>query len=150
MKTIITTTSDKNRIGLYSLLLFTLLLTACTKSEYKIIVPNGYIGKVCLIKSNVTSNILTLDSNGIGYINEKTFNKLRYAPSVNDASGKDLFPNCVGYSPSVFWGIGNSESSTSKLKINYLSFEIVPDSLIGKKQYYSTDLFKVADTLKIK
>jgi hypothetical protein len=70
MKTIITTTSDKNRIGLYSLLLFTLLLTACTKSEYKIIVPNGYIGKVCLIKSNVTSNILTLDSNGIGYIND--------------------------------------------------------------------------------
>ena len=148
MKTIITT-SDKNKIVLVSLL-FMLFFTACTNSEYKIVVPNGYIGEVSLIKSNVTTDILTLDSNGVGYITEETFDKLRYKPSVHDVSGKDLLPNCVGYNPSAFWARGEVQSSQSKIKIHYLSFEIAPDSLIGKKQYYSTDLFKVIDTLKIK
>jgi hypothetical protein len=64
---IILTTKDKNKISLFSLVV-TLLLTACTNAEYKIVVPKGYIGEVCLFKSKVTSNILTLDSNGIGYI----------------------------------------------------------------------------------
>lgn len=145
----ITTINSNKKTSLFSLC-FTLLLTACTNSEYKIVVPRGYIGEVSLIKSNVSSNILTLDSNGVGYITEETFDKLRYKPSVNDASGKDLLSNCVGYSPSAFWARGEVQTSQSKMKIHYLSFEIVPDSLIGKKQYYSTDLFKVVDTLKIK
>lgn len=131
-------------------MVISLLMYSCSDSEYKIIVPKGYTGEVCLVKANVKENILTIDNNGIGYINEETYNKLKFKPTVIDASGKSLSENCVGYSPSAFWGKGNSESSQSKLKINYLSFEIVPDSLIGKKQYYSIDLFKFVDTLKLK
>lgn len=33
-----------------------------------IIVPNGYRGKINLVLSNVNDNILTVDSNGIGYV----------------------------------------------------------------------------------
>lgn len=123
---------------------------SCSDSEYKIIVPNGYVGEVCLIKSNVTTNKLTIHSNGIGYINEETFDDLLYQPSVFDASGKDLSKNCIGYSPSAFWALGNAESGKTNLQINFKSFEIVPDSLIGKKQYYDVDLFKVVDTLIVK
>jgi len=28
---------------------------SCSDSEYKIIVPDGYVGEVCLIKSNVST-----------------------------------------------------------------------------------------------
>ena len=125
------------------------LFSSCGK-KIKIIVPSGYIGEVTLVKSNVTSNQLTLDANGIGYINKETFDSLKWQPSVHDASGKDLSANCVGYSPSAFWARGKAQSSESNIVIESLSFEIVPDSLIGKKQYYSVDLFKVVDTLKIK
>ena len=40
-----------------------------------IMVPNGFNGEINLVLSNVEKNILTPDSNGIGYITEWTFNK---------------------------------------------------------------------------
>ena len=63
----------------------------------KIIVPENYIGEVKLIKSSETDNILTLDSNGFGYLNEWTFNKLYSRPIVVDKNGKDLTEQCVGF-----------------------------------------------------
>jgi hypothetical protein len=69
---------------------------------------------------------------------------------VFNKSGKNMSANCVGFSPSVFWAIGEASSSESKLKIRYKSFEIVPDSLIGQKQYYSIDLFKSVDTTLVR
>lgn len=133
---------------IFGLMIF---LTGCGFiNREKIVVPKGYIGGVYLIKSNVSTNELVLDSNGIGYINESTFNNLKWKPIVNDASGKDLSENCVGYNPSAFWGRGEFQSTESKVTIRFLSFEVVPDSLIGKKQYYDKDLLKLVNPSKIK
>ena len=115
----------------------------------KIVVPENYTGQVSLIKSNVTENILTVDSNGIGYLNEWTFNKLYSKPIVVDENGKDLAEQCVGFNPSTFFGLGTSASSESNGKIKSLSFEIVPKDKIGEKQYYHTDLTKLVDKEKI-
>ncbi|MBL7883997.1 MAG: hypothetical protein JNL69_07995 [Bacteroidia bacterium] len=136
------------RVGFLSLLC--IVLSGCEINKLKIIVPDGFTGEVCLIKSNVLSNELVLDSNGIGYITESTFDGIKFEPIVLSASGKNLSANCVGFSPSVFWARGEFESLEPKVKIKYMSFEIVPDSLIGKKQYYDTDLLKFVDTLKLK
>ena len=116
----------------------------------KIIVPENYTGQVSLIKSNVTENILTVDSNGIGYLNEWTFNKLYSKPIVVDQNGTDLTKQSVGFNPSTFFGLGTSSSSETNMEIKSLSFEIVPKEKIGEKQYYHTDLTKLVDTEKIK
>ncbi|MBS1635844.1 MAG: hypothetical protein JST26_07955 [Bacteroidetes bacterium] len=126
------------------------LLTLFGCNRIEITVPQGYTGGVYLIKSNVPKDELTLDSNGIGYITEDTFEDLKWQPIVHDASGKDLTANLVGYNPSAFWGVGKSESIKPKMKIEYMGFEIVPDNLKGQKQYYDRDLFKLVDTLKVK
>src|SRR5690606_14068814 len=70
----------------------------------KIIVPNGYKGEINLILSNVKDNILTVDSNGIGYLNEWTFNKTYSRPIVEQLDGKNLDKNLVGFNPSTFFG----------------------------------------------
>lgn len=103
-----------------------------------IVVPNGYRGEINLVLANVDDNILTVDSNGIGYLTEWTFNKTYSKPIVKQVDGKDLDNNLVGFNPSTFFGtsIGGGNS------IKSLSFEIVPDSLIGQKQYYSSDWTK--------
>lgn len=103
-----------------------------------ILVPNGYKGEINLVLSNADENILTIDSNGIGYLTEWTFNKTYSRPIVKQIDGKDLDKNLVGFNPSTFFGtsIGGGNS------IKSLSFEIVPDSLVGQKQYYSSDWTK--------
>jgi hypothetical protein len=141
----------RNNLATIFIILFSLaLFIGCEINKTKIVVKNGYIGGVWLIKSNVTSNELTLDSNGIGYINEETFNELKYAPSVFEVSGADISIKCVGYSQSAFWARGFGESSESRFKIEYKSFEIVPYNSIGEKQYYHKNLFAIVDTLKLK
>ena len=106
-----------------------------------IIVPNGYKGEINLVLSNVKDNILTVDSNGIGYLNEWTFNKTYSRPIVEQLDGKNLDKNLVGFNTSTFFGtsIGGGNS------IKSLSFEIVPDSVLGQKQYYSADWTKYVD-----
>ncbi len=103
-----------------------------------VIVPNGYRGEINLVLSNVDNNILTVDSYGIGYLNKWTFSKTYSRPVVKQADGKDLDKNLVGFNPSTFFGtsIGGGNS------IKTLSFEIVPDSVLGQKQYYSADWIK--------
>lgn len=115
----------------------------------KIVVPENYTGEINLVKSNVSENILTVDSNGIGYLNEWTFNKLYSKPIVVDVNGKDLSQQCVGFNPSTFFGLGTSSSSENDKEIKSLSFEIVPKEKIGEKQYYHTDLTKLVDREKI-
>jgi len=116
----------------------------------KIVVPENYTGQVSLIKSNVTENILTLDSNGIGYIDEWTFNKLYLKPIVVDQNGTDLTKYCVGFNPSTFFGHSTSTSSENNMEIKSLSFKIVPKEKIEEKQYYHTDLTKLVEREKIK
>jgi hypothetical protein len=56
----------------------------------KVIVPKNYRGQVVLVLSNVPHNILTVDSNGIGYITKWTFDKTYTVPSVIDQEGNKL------------------------------------------------------------
>ncbi len=115
----------------------------------KIVVPENFTGQISLVKSNLKENILTVDSNGIGYLNSWTFNKLNSKPIVVDINGKDLSQQCVGYNPSSFFGLGTSANAEKKLEIKSLEFEIVPEDKIGKKQYYHTNLSKLVDIEKI-
>lgn len=73
-----------------------------------IVVPNNYSGEVDLVLSNVKENILKLDNNGIGYVNEWTFEKTYTRPIVVDESGKNLDSLLVGFNASSFWSIGKS------------------------------------------
>ena len=116
----------------------------------KIVVPENYTGQVSLIKSNVTENILTLDSNGIGYLDEWTFNQTYSKPIVVDVNGKNLEEQLVGFNNSSFFGIGTSTTSENQNEIKSKSFEIVPEDEKGKKQYYHTNLSKLVDKEKIK
>ena len=107
-------------------------------------VPNEYRGEINLVLSNVKENILTVDSNGIGYVNEWTFNKVYSRPIVEEVDGKNLDNNLVGFNPSTFWAKEKS-SDTKGREIESISFEIVPDNKLGQKQYYSTELTKLVD-----
>ena len=115
----------------------------------KIVVPENYTGEVNLIKSNVSDNILTLDANGIGYLNEWTFNKLYSKPIVVDETGKDLSAQCVGFNPSTFFGLKSMMVTKNQKEIKSLSFEIVAKNKIGQKQYFRTNLLEVVDKEKI-
>jgi hypothetical protein len=99
-------------------------------------VPNGYKGEINLILSNVEDNVLTVDSNGIGYLNEWTFNKTYSRPIVEQIDGKNLDKNLVGFNPSTFFGKGKS-CCVDGQQIESLSFEIVSDDELGQKQYNS-------------
>jgi hypothetical protein len=99
-------------------------------------VPNGYKGEINLVLSNVKDNILTIDSNGIGYLNEWTFNKTYSRPIVEQLDGNNLDKNLVGFNPSTFFGKGKS-CCIGGQEIESLSFEIVTDDKRGQKQYNS-------------
>jgi len=116
----------------------------------KIIVPENYTGEVNLIKSNVADNILRLDSNGIGYLNEWTFNKVYSKPIVLDSKGNDLTEQLVGFNPSTFWGLRTTTLFDSNKEIKTKTFDIAPNDKIGEKQYYHINLSEVVDRKKIK
>lgn len=98
----------------------------------RITVPNNYKGEINLVLSNVNKNILEVDSHGIGYLTEWTFNKTYTRPIVKQKDGKNLDKNLVGFNPSTFFG----ESIGGGNSIKSLSFQIVPDSVLGQKQYF--------------
>lgn len=109
-----------------------------------ITVPNGYYGQISLVKSNSSNNILTVDSNGIGYLTKWTFDKLYLKPTVMQQDGKNIDKNLVGFNPSTFFGIEKSCCIDGQ-ELESLSFEIVPDSVTGQKQYYSKTLLNLVD-----
>lgn len=112
-----------------------------------IIVPNGYRGEINLVLSNVDDNVLTVDSNGIGYVNKWTFNKTYSRPIVKQLDGENLDNNLVGFNPSTFWAKGENSSSAFDFKLETLSFEILTDE--KQKKNTDVDLFKVIDATKI-
>lgn len=73
-----------------------------------IIVPANYSGDVDLVLADIKENILTIDTNGIGYINQWTFDKTYTRPIVKDENGKDIDSLLIGYNPTSFWGKGKS------------------------------------------
>lgn len=103
-------------------------------------VPNGYKGEIHLVLSNVKDNILTVDSNGIGYLNEWTFNKTYSRPIVIQLDGKNLDKNLVGFDPSTFFGKSIGDGNA----IRSLSFKIVPDNKTEEK-YYTLDWMDKVD-----
>jgi hypothetical protein len=82
-----------------------------------IVVPNGYSGEINLVLSNVEDNILTIHSNGIGYLNESTFDKTYSRLIVKQTDGKHLDEYLIGFNSSTFFrksiGDGNSIRSLS-------------------------------------
>ena len=114
----------------------------------KIIVPDGYTGEVNLVLSNVDKNILTLDSNAVGYVTKWTFKKTYSQPDVFTLSGKKINNQCVGFNPTTFWASSKFCCIDGK-EIKSLSFEIVPIDKQGQKQYYSKGLAGVVDTSKL-
>lgn len=116
----------------------------------KIIVPKGYTGSVTLVLSNVNKNILTLDSNGIGYINKRTFAKTYTVPDVVDNEGASLNSQCVGFNQSTFWSKGVHTSTRHPERIHTLSFEIVPRDKEKQKLYKNNaDFTELVDSTKI-
>lgn len=115
----------------------------------KIIVPEGYTGQVTLVLSNLDENILNVDSNGIGYITQWTFDNTYTTPDVVDTNEKVLNDRCVGYAPFNFWAKGYATSTDHPNKVHYLSFEIVPLNHRGKKQRYNPDITSLVDSSKL-
>lgn len=111
----------------------------------KIIIPKGYTGEVTLVLSDVDDNILKVDSNGIGYINQWTFDKAYTEPIVVDTDGNNVHKRLVGFNPSTFWAKGKTCCIQSK-GIHTMSFEVVPMDKLGKKQNYLKDLTTLVDT----
>lgn len=88
-----------------------------------ITVPNGYTGTVHLVLSNVNENRLMIDTNGIGYITERTFRKTYTRPVVQQTDGKDLNGYLIGHTPSSFFGKTNV-CCVGDIEFQSLSFTI--------------------------
>ena len=120
-----------------------------------IVVPKGYVGEVSLVLANVDHDILSLDSNGIGYITKRTFDRVYTKPVVREKDGLNISDQIVGFNPSTFWAKGSFSNAISEKsspipeKMRFLSFEIVPKDKKGQKQYYSSDLIKLVDKTKL-
>lgn len=88
-----------------------------------IVVPDGYRGEVNLVLSNMSENNLAVDSNGIGYLTEWTFDKTYSRPIVIQENGKNLDEYLIGFNISTFFGrsksccVGNSEIQSLSFKI---------------------------------
>jgi hypothetical protein len=115
----------------------------------KIIVPKGYKGQVNLVLANVKENILTLDTNGIGYITQWTIDHIYSVPLVIDNDGQNLNKLCVGFNPSTFWGTGKTCCVSGK-QFESISFEIVSKENAGQKQYDSKDLTALVNKKLVK
>jgi hypothetical protein len=114
----------------------------------KIIVPNGYTGTINLVLSNVNKNILTVDSNGIGYLNKWTFEKTYSKPLVQQTNGQNLDSNCVGFNPSTFWGYSKFCCVEGKT-IKSISFDIERKKDTGQNQFHAKGFSQYVDTKKL-
>ena len=112
-----------------SLFILTVVLISCGTGQMKIVVPKGFTGKIYLVLSTQDTNILNIDSNGIGYINEQTFNRTTVKPKIFESDGTDISKYGVGFNPSAFWSKGkfafiDMASKHTTKEIEYLSFLI--------------------------
>ena len=112
-----------------------------------VIVPNGYRGEVNLVLSNVDDDILAVDSNGIGYLNEWTFDKTYSRPIVKQADGKNLDEYLIGFNSSTFFGKGKS-CCVEKREIQSLSFKIGTKPHLEDEYFERKSLTELADKEK--
>ena len=114
----------------------------------RIIVPNGYKGEIHLVYSNVEDNILKVDSNGVGYLNEWTFNKTYSRPIVEQMDGKNLDEYLIGFSSSAFFGKGKSCCVDSH-EVQSLSFKIGTKPHLEGEYFQSENLTEIVDKKRI-
>ena len=114
----------------------------------KIIVPNGYTGTINLVLSNGDQNILTIDSNGIGYLNKWTFEKTYSKPIVQQINGQNLDSNCVSFNPSTFWAYSKFCCVAGKT-IKSISFDIERNISGEQNQFRSKGFSQYVDTKKL-
>jgi hypothetical protein len=110
-------------------------------------VPNGYRGEINLVLSNTKNNILTIDSNGIGYLNEWTFNKTYSRPIVEQLDGKNLDSYLISFNPSAFFGKGMA-CCVEKHQIQSLSFKIGTKPHLEDEFFPGKSLTELIDTSK--
>lgn len=114
----------------------------------KIVIPKGYSGEVRLVRSTVRENVLTIDSNGIGYINGWTFEKTYTEPVVVDVEGESINNKIKGFNQSTFWSKGKAVSTEFTGTIDYLSFEIISQEKF-RSTYENSDFTKFVDKSKL-
>ena len=110
-------------------------------------VPNGYKGEINLVLSNVKDNLLTVDRNGVGYLNEWTFNKTYSRPIVEQVDGKNLDENLIGFNPSTFFGKGKT-CCVERREIQSLSFKIGTKPHLEDEYFQSNSLTELVDKSK--
>lgn len=110
----------------------------------KIIVQNDYVGEINLIRSNVEKNILIIDSNGVGYLNEWTFKKTYTKPIVERVNGKRLDAELIGYNPSAFW-VRVKSCCLHGRNIESMSFKILPENSLVGEGYDTKVLIELVD-----
>jgi hypothetical protein len=109
-----------------------------------IIVPKGYKGEINLVLSNVDDNILTVDSNGIGYLTKWTFDKTYSRPIVKQTDGTNLDEYLIGFNPSTFFGKGKI-CCVEKREIQSLSFNIGTKPHLEDEYFESKNLTELVD-----
>ena len=114
----------------------------------KIIVPNGYTGTINLVLSNVDNNILTVDSNGIGYLNKWTFEKTYIKPIVQQINGQNLDSNSIGFNTSTFWGYSKFCCVAGKT-IKSISFDLQRKNNDRQNQFQAKGFSQYVDTKKL-
>ena len=114
-----------------------------------IVVPTNYSGEVYLVLANVTDNILILDTNGIGYIDQWTFDKTYTRPIVIDQDGNNLDSLLVGFNPTSFWSVGKS-CCIDNQEVHTKGFKIIRNGKEVFKFRSLTDLInrKITKTTK--
>jgi hypothetical protein len=110
-------------------------------------IPNGYKGEINLVLSNVKDNVLTVDSNGIGYLNEWTFNKTYSRPIVEQINGENLDEYLIEFNPSTFFGKGKT-CCVEKREIQSLSFKIGTKPHLKEEYFESKSLTEIVDKSK--
>ncbi|MEJ2880619.1 hypothetical protein [Pedobacter sp. GR22-6] len=110
----------------------------------KIIVPDNYAGEINLVRSNIEENILVVDSNGIGYLNEWTFKKTYTKPIVERVNGKRIDAELVGYNSSAFWARVKSCCLHGR-NIESMSFKILPENSLVAEDYGVKSLTELVD-----
>lgn len=119
-----------------------------------ITVPKGFTGRITLIRSNLSKNVLNVDSNGIGYLRNETFKSFDMNPVVREVDGTDISNRTVGFFPREFWAdtvLRDNPASDDQtlLKVSYVHFEVVPVGQKGKRKNYGRDLSGLIDTAKL-
>ena len=87
------------------------------RPTYTIKIPKDYVGEVKLFLSNSEENKLDINEFGIGYLNEKTYQK-GFRPTIIK-NGQDITEDIKGYGSGAF-----ATSQTDKYELEYMTFTI--------------------------